>query len=228
MSESPRLERFLESTARMVSGAGLHPIEVLQRIQAAAEGSVRDGAIANVYRVEYAPPDGARVERMRGQLERGAARMLDEQAREANLSALGPWAFEFSESTAVAQGTVRTSAVFREPAHRPESVIQGATQAITRQRNKRIVLGDGTRLPLTHTPFVIGRAQGCDLAVADLSISRRHAEIRSRPGGGLSIRDLGSRNGITLDGERVDGEADLPPGALFVLGDAQFWLEAGP
>jgi hypothetical protein len=225
MSDQPRLERFLEQAARMASGAGIHPIEILQRIQAAAETSVREGAIANAYRVESAGVDAERIARMGDQLARAASRMLDELAKGRNLRQLGPWQFEFVQSPGAGAGTVRVMASFREPAHRPATVAAGATRVITRQRGKRLVLEDGTRVPLTHTPFVIGRGVGCDLVVPDLSISRRHAEICSGPGGTLSIRDLGSRNGVILDGDRVDGESELRPGTTFLLGDARFWLE---
>ncbi|MBE0608411.1 MAG: DUF3662 domain-containing protein [Dehalococcoidia bacterium] len=226
MTDQPRIERFLEQAARMASGAGIHPVEVLQRIQAAAEASIRDGAVANAYRVQYAPADSDRVVRLRDQLARGAGRMLDELARGRSLRQLGPWQFEFAEGVGLAAGTVRVSATYREPAHRPETVAVGATRVITRQRGKRLVLDDGTRVPLTHTPFVIGRGVGCDLVVPDLSISRRHAEICSGAGGSLTIRDLESRNGVILDGARIAGETELPPGAMFALGDARFWLEA--
>ncbi len=225
MTDQPRIERFLEQAARMASGAGIHPVEVLQRIQAAAEASIRDGAIANAYRVQYAPADVDRIARLRDQLARGAGRMLDELANGRGLRQLGPWQFEFVEGAGLAAGTVRVSATYREPAHRPETAATGATRVITRQRGKRLDLDDGTRVPLTHTPFVIGRGVGCDLVVPDLSISRRHAEICSGAGGSLTIRDLESRNGVLLDGVRIAGETELPPGAMFALGDARFWLE---
>lgn len=226
MSDQPRIERFLEQAARIASGGGIHPIEVLQRIQAAAEASVREGAIANAYRIESSSADADRLTRMREQLTRGAGRMLDELANGRDLRPLGPWEFEFVEGPGVPPGTVRVAAAYREPGHRPETIAAGATRVITRQRGKRIVLDDGTRVPLTHTPFVIGRGVGCDLVVPDLSISRRHAEICSGGGGALTIRDMDSRNGVLLEGVRVEGEAELQPGAMFVLGDARFWLEA--
>ncbi len=227
MSDQHRIERFLEQAARMASGAGIHPIEVLQRIQAAAEGSVRDGDIANAYRVEFPAAGSERFARLREQLIRGAGRMLDELVNGRGLRPLGPWEFDFVATADLPPGALRVSAQYREPSHRPGTVAPGATRVITRQKGKRIVLDDGTRVPLTHTPFVIGRGAGCDLVVPDLSISRRHAEIGTGPGETLTIRDLDSRNGVILDGERVTGERELIPGDLFVLGDARFWLESG-
>lgn len=225
MSNQPRLERFLEQAARMASGGGIHPVDVLQRIQAAAEASVREGSVANAYGVEFAAADEETITAMQDQVTSAAARMLDDLTASRGLTRLGTWEFEFGEGLEVSPGTVRVVAAYREPAHRPEAIAAGATRVITRQRGKRLVLQDGTRVPLTHTPFVVGRGVGCDLVVPDLSISRRHAEISSGPGGAFIIRDLGSRNGVVLDGDRVEGEAELRPGAMFSLGDAHFWLE---
>lgn len=227
MSDQPRIERFFEQAARMASGSGIHPVEVLQRIQAAAEASIRDGDVANAYRVEFPATGSERFARLQDQLIRGAGRMLDELVQSRGLRALGPWQFDFAANAGLPPGALRVSAHYREPSHRPGTVAPGATRVITRQKGKRIVLDDGTRIPLTHTPFVIGRGVGCDLVLPDLSISRRHAEIGAGPGGTLTIRDLGSRNGVVIDGERVTGVSVLVPGAMFVLGDARFWVESG-
>jgi ABC transport system ATP-binding/permease protein len=51
--------------------------------------------------------------------------------------------------------------------------------------------------------LLIGRDPSCQVVVNDRSVSRRHAEV-SRVQGAWMIRDLGSRNGIHLDGERRD------------------------
>jgi pSer/pThr/pTyr-binding forkhead associated (FHA) protein len=46
---------------------------------------------------------------------------------------------------------------------------------------------------------VLGRAQGCEVRLADLSVSRRHAELREEAGRWVLI-DLGSRNGLRKAG----------------------------
>jgi ABC-type multidrug transport system ATPase subunit len=51
--------------------------------------------------------------------------------------------------------------------------------------------------------LLVGRDPSCQLVVGDQSVSRRHAEISQRDGAWV-IRDLGSRNGIHLDGRRAD------------------------
>ncbi len=49
----------------------------------------------------------------------------------------------------------------------------------------------------------IGRGDDTDLRIDDPGISRHHAELR-RSGGDVTIVDLGSTNGVVVDGQRVD------------------------
>src|SRR3954447_26171495 len=77
--------------------------------------------------------------------------------------------------------------------------------------------GAAVELP-ADAPFVLGRQQGCDLIVRDTRASRRHAELRGLPGGGVRLRDLGSANGTLVDGRRVE-EALLEGGEDIVIGD---------
>ena len=63
--------------------------------------------------------------------------------------------------------------------------------------------GRTVELPEAGRPFILGRVQGCDLVIRDERASRRHAELRVEPGGGLRVVDLGSANGTFVDGRRV-------------------------
>ena len=74
-----------------------------------------------------------------------------------------------------------------------------------------------------HTPFTIGRAPGNDLVVPSLSISRRHARLM-RTASGFELVDLGSTNGIHVNGRRVERVA-LAPGIIAVMGDISVQLE---
>jgi hypothetical protein len=49
----------------------------------------------------------------------------------------------------------------------------------------------------------IGRADDNDVVLADLRVSRRHAELRRSPGGEYEIADLDSYNGTFLNGQRI-------------------------
>jgi pSer/pThr/pTyr-binding forkhead associated (FHA) protein len=65
--------------------------------------------------------------------------------------------------------------------------------------------GEGTEFPLDSTKDIvtIGRAPEADLFFDDVTVSRRHAEIR-RGAQGWSIRDVGSLNGTYVNRKRVD------------------------
>ena len=57
--------------------------------------------------------------------------------------------------------------------------------------------------PMRSITVSIGRSDQCDIAVKDSSMSGKHAEI-SKVNGEIRVKDLGSANGIWLNGERVD------------------------
>jgi uncharacterized protein YfiM (DUF2279 family) len=71
--------------------------------------------------------------------------------------------------------------------------------------------------------LTIGRSDQCDISVKDSSMSGRHAEI-SKTDGDIKIRDLGSANGIYLNGERVD-EAELYDGDVLRLGQTSIRID---
>ena len=67
---------------------------------------------------------------------------------------------------------------------------------------------------------VMGRETTCDYAIADQTVSARHAEL-VRSGDGWLIRDLGSRNGTRVNGWLVQ-EQRLEPGDTLTLGTTVF------
>ncbi|MBA2381810.1 MAG: FHA domain-containing protein [Chloroflexi bacterium] len=78
------------------------------------------------------------------------------------------------------------------------------------------------------TPFVIGREQGCDLLIADLQVSRRHAQLEIQPDGRVVLRDLNSANGTFIGAQRIrDGEW-LPLPGSFRIGRTTITVERQP
>ena len=77
-----------------------------------------------------------------------------------------------------------------------------------------------------HGPLEVGR--DCDgVAVSDPNVSRRH--LRLTPAGeALSVVDLGSTNGTTLNGAPVTREALLQPGDVIRLGSVEIAVLGPP
>jgi FhaA, N-terminal domain/FHA domain len=60
---------------------------------------------------------------------------------------------------------------------------------------------DGKQHRIDKGSVVIGRSKDCDIRLADPNVSRRHAELRQE-GAAYWILDLGSTNGLTVNGRR--------------------------
>lgn len=76
------------------------------------------------------------------------------------------------------------------------------------------------------TDFVIGRSAQCQLAVDDPLVSRRHVLVRV-VGDGAEVQDLGSRNGVYVNGVRLVGTIPLRPGDRVTLGSQELMLVRG-
>ena len=64
---------------------------------------------------------------------------------------------------------------------------------------------EGARLDLAEddTEYRIGREKVCDLILSHWSISRKHAMVR-RKGSDVTLMDLGSKNGVLLNDDRLE------------------------
>jgi transcriptional regulator with PAS, ATPase and Fis domain len=77
---------------------------------------------------------------------------------------------------------------------------------------KIIITGsDSTReVELHPRGLVLGRAETCDVILNEDSVSRRHARISQDPFGRWILEDLGSQNGILINGQLIQAQAMLP------------------
>jgi hypothetical protein len=78
---------------------------------------------------------------------------------------------------------------------------------------------DGRSHGLEKASVVIGRSKDCDIRISDPNVSRRHAEIRQE-GSTYWIVDLGSTNGITVNGQALK-RAKLDDGDRIKLGSTE-------
>ncbi|TKA11515.1 FhaA domain-containing protein [Actinacidiphila oryziradicis] len=74
---------------------------------------------------------------------------------------------------------------------------------------------NGTRHQISRPTLVLGRSTEADVRVDDPGVSRRHCEIRV--GSPSVVQDLGSTNGIVVDGQHTT-RATLRDGSRIVVG----------
>ena len=74
----------------------------------------------------------------------------------------------------------------------------------------------GRVFPVPPGGLSIGRDEASGLVLDDGTVSRRHAMVTAEAGAGL-LKDLGSRNGVTIGGQALT-EGRLEPGASFTVG----------
>ena len=75
----------------------------------------------------------------------------------------------------------------------------------------------GTKIAVKKDEFLIGRSQECHLCAGSSSISRRHCMI-ARDDTKVSIKDLGSRNGTLVNGEKITETVELSSGDELGIG----------
>src|ERR1700724_1834653 len=91
----------------------------------------------------------------------------------------------------------------------------------------RFAIGDENRLfPLTGGRVRLGRGGDNDIVLADVSVSRNHAEIRRGPDG-WHIHDLRSTNGVEVNRVPVRS-APLRPGDRITVGVFELDVESVP
>ena len=95
---------------------------------------------------------------------------------------------------------------------------------------RKLVISNGRseRELLLVGNIVIGRDPACHVSEPDPLLSRRHAEVLAGPHGGVTVRDLNSRNGMLVNGQKTH-ERVLLPGDVVQLGGLQLrYVEEPP
>lgn len=85
-----------------------------------------------------------------------------------------------------------------------------------------VSLTDGPSILLDKPILLIGRHPECDIQIDSRKVSRRHC-CMAQVGESLIVRDLGSTNGIRVNGVRML-EGRLRPGDELTIGNARFQL----
>lgn len=130
--------------------------------------------------------------------------------------------FDLDQSLPIGRFTVTSEAVAGVESSQP---VPSPAQAA---RARLVLEVNGMRHPLTPPGFVIGRGTEADLRINDPGISRRHAEIRvhgNGPDQTIDIVDLGSTNGILVDGRKVP-HSPLGDGSRIEMGSTRMLVHA--
>ena len=93
----------------------------------------------------------------------------------------------------------------------------------------KLVVASGSRagqaISINLPKFFIGRAEDCHLKPKSDLISRYHCAIIAEDGGYVAVRDMQSKNGVYVNGERVVGEKEVKTGDKLVVGPLEFVLQ---
>ncbi len=104
--------------------------------------------------------------------------------------------------------------------------VRGPVEDVRAQHTpQRVLLAvGGRRLLVPPGGGTIGRSRDCDVVLDDAGVSRRHAELRPGPDG-WTVADLGSTNGVRVNGAQVRGVQLLQSGDRVELGSTEVVFE---
>ncbi|HEY8304721.1 MAG TPA: DUF3662 and FHA domain-containing protein [Solirubrobacteraceae bacterium] len=109
-----------------------------------------------------------------------------------------------------------------------ERVSEAVAGAGGRRRPKALLVVSGRRLLVPPRGAVIGRSRECDIVLDDAGVSRRHAELRPEASTSWTIEDLGSTNGVRVNGLTVAGAHQLRTGDRIGMGSTEMLFEVAP
>jgi hypothetical protein len=88
-----------------------------------------------------------------------------------------------------------------------------------------VALDEGPHIPLDRAMVVVGRHPQCDVRLDSLRVSRHHC-CMTQDHGDVIVRDLGSTNGIRINGQRVE-IGRLRPGDELSIAHMRYRLDNG-
>ncbi|NCQ61962.1 MAG: FHA domain-containing protein, partial [Myxococcales bacterium] len=86
--------------------------------------------------------------------------------------------------------------------------------------------GKTTVVPLVRDEITVGRKDGNIIRLTERNVSRRHARLQKQ-NGGFVIEDLGSYNGVKVNGRRITGAQPIQAGDQVGIGDYMLALQSG-
>lgn len=242
-----KIAGLVEGTFSRAFRSEVRPVEIARKLAREMEEhrslSVSRTYVPNEYRVYLSPADRERFADFEDALRGELAAYLLEHARGERLVLLSRPMIEFrtDERLRLGEFGIQTRLVDlheEEPAAEPRQGESGHTmvystadrlrepleeRAQVHQSSASVVV-EGRKVVIGPGGAVIGRSRDCDVVVSDPNVSRRHAELRPS-GGSWVVGDLGSTNGVRVNGVPVDRPRTLSSGDRVELGTAVLTFE---
>jgi hypothetical protein len=247
-----KLATLVEGTFGRVFRSEVRPVEIARKLAREMDEnrtvSVSRIYAPNEYIVWLSPEDRARYEGLEEEVIDELCAYLLEHARreELILSSHPVVVFHTDEQLALGEFGIQARLVRRDghseeiqpPVEQEEhgktmiystSARVGGPVAESQARRaapRALLAVGGRRVEIPPAGGTLGRSRDCAVVLDDAGVSRHHAEIRPADGG-WTIEDLGSTNGLSLNGRQVRGAQPLQPGDRLELGSTELLFELG-
>mgnify|MGYP001069956789 CR=1 FL=1 len=245
-----KIASLVEGTFSRAFRSEVRPVEIARKLAREMEEhtsvSLSRVYVPNEYAVYLSPADRERFADLEDQLADELAGYLLEHARRERFALMSRPSIEFRTDGRLRLGEFGIQARLVRPGasgpggrERPpapgdagHTMVYSAAQRLqepleARARERRataLLVTGGRRLLVGPEGATIGRSRDCDVVLPDANVSRRHAEVRPR-GGGWIIADLGSTNGVAVNGVRIEQAHALRPGDEIELGTTTLTFE---
>jgi hypothetical protein len=238
-----KIAGLVEGTFSRAFRSEVRPVEIARRLAREMEEhqsqSVSRVYVPNEYAVYLSPQDRERFAALEHELVDELAGYLLEHARRERFALMSrpAIAFHTDERLQLGEFGIQARLVHHDEPQAPaadsgHTMVQSAAARVqepleerARQREARALLATGgRRLVVGPGGVTIGRSRSCDVVLEDANVSRRHAEVRAR-GGGWIVADLGSTNGVAVNGVRLERPQALRPGDRIEIGTTVLTFE---
>jgi Protein of unknown function (DUF3662)/FHA domain len=233
-----KLAGLVEGTFSRAFKSEVRPVEIARKLAKEMDDhrvqSLSRVYAPNEYVVWLSPDDRAQFEGYESDLASELGGYLLEHARRERVALATRPQIEFKTDERLRLGEFGIQArMVRPPAEEHEPVSQGdeghtmvysmsdrvaepLREPDPRRGTARLRIGARTEL-VGAQGAVLGRSRDSDVVLDDPNVSRHHAEVRPS-GGSWIVNDLGSTNGIKLNGRRIRGPESLKRGDTIELG----------
>lgn len=202
-----RLEGVVTNAFARAFRSAVQPVEIAAALQREVDNSAhvlsRDRKLVpNDFTVELSTSDHERLTPFGGTLVEELGTLVEDHVREQRYTLAGPVKISFVNSPELGTGRFRV----RSKTNATVTPADAKAAAAEARRTNVSVEVNGQTHAVSVDGMVIGRGSDVDLKIEDPGISRRHAEITVHRNGGdttVTIVDLGSTNGVVLNGHRI-------------------------